>query len=854
MRPRRHEAPQLGVLALVALAATLFSVAAGSGGADEGVTHVAASAWRGLVGAPRQEVAVGQRVIVVLKSPSVADQVARAGGRASEAQERGWNAAALAASHQLLARLAQEGVSMRPEFFYSRVFAGFAATINPQVLGLLEQAPDVAGVYPVRITYPASQSSEMIEGGEVPGGAAGVQEPGLAGYDGNGVTIAVLDTGIEATHPYYVGQILEGWDLVEDDRDPAPAANPDEASHLERHGTQLTGILVGSEGPGKLSGVAPAATVLPIRVAGWQQNARGSWGLYGRTDQLVAGLERAVDPNGDGATQDAARIALVGVAEPFAAFTDSPAARAAAGALRLDTLVVAPAGNDGSVGPGYGSIGGPGGSPGALTVGATDLRPSTQAVRVVVRSGLELIFDRRVPLVGAVAPRRLSAPVGVPRNGGSGIDSFFTDSGGSLVGDRAALVAAGADPSLAAARAARAGASAAVLYGPELPAGGIGLDESVDVPVVSIPAAAARKAKAARRAGREVTVSIGPARSTMNEGAGRVAAFSSRGLAFDGRVKPDVVAPGVSLLTADAGRSEDASGRYASVSGSSAAAAMVAGSAALLAQARPALDASALKALLVGTARPIAHDSIAAQGAGEIDPGAAASAEVAVLPSTLSFEHSAAAGWQATRKLIVRNLSSRPVRVRVGAEDEHAAAARGLVFGAAPGRVLIPAGRWASVYVTARIAYEGMPRGPIEGALRVQPERSTPLRVPWLISFHSRRSPLLGEVRLTTSTFKPADSAPTVLSFRAGQVARSGKVWQIDPVGRLDLTLSGPDGEQLGVLARLRDLLPGRHSFGLTGRDGEGNRLEPGRYRLRLTAWPTGDGLPSRASVVFTLK
>ena len=177
----------------------------------------------------------------------------------------------------------------------------------------------------------------------------------------------------------------------------------------------MAGLMVGSEGPAGMNGIASGATILPIRVAGWQREAGGAWALFGRTDQLVAGLERAVDPNADGVALDAARVALVGVAEPFAAFEDSPSARAVAGALRLDTLVVTPAGNDGVAGPGYGSISGPGGSRAALTVGAADLRESSVSVHVVIRTGLGVSFDRRVPLVGAVAPRgdlflRLGAP------------------------------------------------------------------------------------------------------------------------------------------------------------------------------------------------------------------------------------------------------------------------------------------------------------------------------------------------------------------------------------------------------------------------------------------------------------
>ena len=80
--------------------------------------------------------------------------------------------------------------------------------------------------------------------------------------------------------------------------------------------------------------------------------------MFGRTDQVIAGLERAVDPNGDGDTHDAVRLALLGVAAPYAAFTDGPEAQAVQGALDLNTLVVAPAGNDGTAGPTFGSIAG----------------------------------------------------------------------------------------------------------------------------------------------------------------------------------------------------------------------------------------------------------------------------------------------------------------------------------------------------------------------------------------------------------------------------------------------------------------------------------------------------------------
>src|SRR4029453_13208333 len=135
-----------------------------------------------------------------------------------------------------------------------------------------------------------------------------------------------------------------GVDIVGGDAGAFAAPQPNEPALVERHGTEMAGLLVGSGGPGALSGVAPGATLLPIRVAGWQRDASATWAVYGRTDQVLAGLERAVDPNADGDEQAAAPIALIGVVEPFASFADGPLALAAAGARRLDTLVVAPAG------------------------------------------------------------------------------------------------------------------------------------------------------------------------------------------------------------------------------------------------------------------------------------------------------------------------------------------------------------------------------------------------------------------------------------------------------------------------------------------------------------------------------
>src|SRR2546423_6515730 len=609
--PMRRPREPFSALVLAALAIVVCAVLIAAGGGGRHATPPGEASWQGLAGAQRPRVAVGQRVIVLLKAPSLADRVGNVGGLATSEEERRWTESALTAQKLLVARLRVEGVVVQPEFSYTHTINGFSAAFDARGIALLERAPDVAGVYPVRAAYPATSSSQVLSGaqfGERP-------EITLSDRDGRGVTIALLDTGVDRAHPFLRGRVTAGIDILGDDPDASAAAQPDAPAELESHGTELAGLVVGSGGPTALAGVAPGATLLPIRVAGWQRDASARWAVYGRTDQVLAGIERAVDPNDDGDAHDAARAPLVGVAEPFAAFADGPLAKAAAGAMRLDTLVVAPSGNDGPAGPGFGSVSGPGGAPAALTVGALDVRARFGEARVVLRSGLHVEFDGTRPLASAVTPAgpidtglgapraRTTAPAGY--RGAVPLLDFFDESGASLGAGRAALLRAGADPNGSLANAARAGAVAVLFYGADLPAGGISLDESGPIPAVSVPEGIAERLLARVRHHVATTVSLGSVHTTSNTGEGRVAQFSSSGLAFDGRVKPDVVAPGVALETSEPGTSVDGSARYGTVNGTRVAAALVAGGAALLAQARPYLDAEGLKGLLVGSAQPL---------------------------------------------------------------------------------------------------------------------------------------------------------------------------------------------------------------------------------------------------------
>ena len=74
------------------------------------------------------------------------------------------------------------------------------------------------------------------------------------------------------------------------------------------------------------------------------------------------------------------------------------------------------------------------------------------------------------------------------------------------------------------------------------------------------------------------------------------------------------------------------------------------------------------------------------------------------------------------------------------------------------------------------------------------------------------------------------------------------------PVLRMDVDLADAKGKRIGLLARLRDVLPGRYAFGLTGRGPGGRVLARGRYTLRVLAWPTGGGAPTIRSIDFKIR
>jgi hypothetical protein len=182
-----------------------------------------------------------------------------------------------------------------------------------------------------------------------------------------------------------------------------------------------------------------------------------------------------------------------------------------------------------------------------------------------------------------------------------------------------------------------------------------------------------------------------------------------------------------------------------------------------------------------------------------------------------------------------------------------AGASTGVTITARPRALTIGPGAISEVRVVARApAGSG---GLASGVLLVRAgPRSA--RVPWAVALGSARGgPLVSDVVLAPTAFAPSLVEPAVLAFSAGRISPGADADSIDPVGVLELELWSR-GKSLGVVARLRDLLPGRYAVGLTGRGPDGRRLRPGRYVVRLESRPVdgaSDADVSYEQAIFTI-
>ncbi len=319
---------------------------------------------------------------------------------------RRWTAGALAGQKQIAARLSREGIQLVPDFVYTRTFNGFAAPIDGRALALLERDPDVVGVYPVRAAYPGL----ALRGGASGAAVRGRQRPARR----SAVCPASTARGDDraARHRRRRDASVHPRPAARRHRRARPrrARRSRARTRTSRRGSSATGrrspgLLVGSGGPGGIRGVAPGRLdpADPHRRLAAERRGRVR---RLRPDRPAARRPRAGRRPGRGRRR-ARRRARRGHRRHRAVRRASRTGRSRARSPARHGWTRSSSSRRGTrarPGPSYGSIGGPGGAPAALTVGAADLRRETATVRVVVRAGL-----RVAARPGAAARRRRGA-------------------------------------------------------------------------------------------------------------------------------------------------------------------------------------------------------------------------------------------------------------------------------------------------------------------------------------------------------------------------------------------------------------------------------------------------------------
>jgi subtilisin family serine protease len=656
------------------------------------------------------------RYYVVMKAPSVAQQI-RQDRTMSASLERRSRAAALASQAGAIDQARSLGGHV--VFRYGTLVNAFSAVLTPIAAQKLSVRADVASVQPVSIVKLANSTSVPFIG------APKVWDK--FGARGQGMTLALVDTGIDYTHADFGGsgdpadyadndpnvvepgtfptkKVIGGFDFVGSNYDvldddtsndiPRPDFDP-----LDRdgHGTHTGGTCCGIGVPGSVGpGVAPRVKILAYKV----------WDVGNSTDDvLVAAYERAVDPNQDGDTSDHADVLSFSGGVDYGTL-NSVEAVAAQRVVDLGTVFVASAGNSGNQ-PAGGSAyitGTPANARGVISVAASIDQFVAQTLTIdtpptelpdngiIVRQDWSGALD--TDLTDQVIDAREFDEPADPANPAPSDQMFCADVPAADFAGHIALIFKGStgsgdcDGTTKVFFAQEAGASAVILWngfggfpfglGPgehadevTIPAVMLSGDDSVTLGDTVSPEAASSSFNTV-----DTTVTIHADPATIPGFEDSMTDFTSEGPArLTNDLKPDISAPGADITSAGVGTGDGA----AVLSGTSMAAPHVSGSAVLLRQLHPKWGPAQIKALIMDQAtRAMKNNDLSepvpatVMGAGRIRVFRSANARSLAWPGSLSFGLKYLEGTESqTRSFDVKNYDGVSHTYSVSASDRY---------------------------------------------------------------------------------------------------------------------------------------------------------------------------------------
>ena len=464
----------------------------------------------------------------------------------------------------------------------------------------------------------------------------GADYPHDLGFNGNGIKVAVIDTGVDYNHPDLFGfgpsgKVVGGYDFIENDYSPIDTNG---------HGTAVAGIIAAN---GTLKGIAPSAKILAYRVSDTGEGVS--------SDLIIKAIQQAVT---DGA--NVINISL-GVNR-----TNERIDEAINHAVKKGIIVVTAAGNSG---PDLKTIGSPGKDPNTITVGATYNNITSSLVATLQIDG------ERVQVLPMAGIKPTSEPVLA--------EIIFGKYGrvDDLVGidakDKILLIERGSDKkgelvyfSEKEKNSAIAGAKAIIVYNNEP---GIFLGElnhkltgSDYIPIIPTVSMSREDGLWLKNIIQNKTI------GTLNTfyHPDFVSFFSSRGPVSPFYIKPNLVAPGVFV------NATSINGNYNLTSGTSFAAPHVSGTAAILLQKNPKLTPHEVNSIISTTADPISDTyetpfPLEISGVGRLNVTKAFNANLVIIPNYVIFDLSQYTKTQ-TSLLHLKTISGEVPTIKVDFE------------------------------------------------------------------------------------------------------------------------------------------------------------------------------------------
>jgi subtilisin family serine protease len=537
-----------------------------------------------------------QRVIVRLAGEPVAEAAAQ--GESLLAQKAQF-ASVSSQQDQLIARAMELDQGARVLGSVQKTLNAVMLEIDADSLPALAAGPEVISVHAI-IDY----QMDLSETVPYIGGSA-VQ---ALGFDGTGVRVAVLDSGIDYTHANLGGsgnpgdytandptliepgtfptaKVVGGFDFVGatwPDTDETPDPDPLDDGPGAGHGTHVADIIAGT------NGVAPSASLYAVKVCSSISTACSGVAL-------IQAMEFAVDPNGDGDLSDHVDIINMSLGSLYGQAFDDDLSFAVQGATKIGVLTVAAAGN--AADKPY-VVDTPSAEPSAFSVAQTSVPSAIQIVMEVVSppeiaGSYAAVFQPwSLPLTGLI-----EAPVQYADGAGGNLLGCEPFAAGSLAGKIVLVDRGGCNFTLKIKNIGDAGGLVGIIgmVAPGDPfEGGDGGEGPITIPGFMISLADAGTLKSQLGAG--VVARFDPAAGLPL--VKHMVGSSSRGpTMLTNLIKPEIGAPGASV-SAKVGTGTEV-GPFGGTSGATP---MISGSAALLMQAFPARSPLEIKAVLMNTA------------------------------------------------------------------------------------------------------------------------------------------------------------------------------------------------------------------------------------------------------------